>query len=348
MDKNVKYAAVNTKIAAMCGKLLDEEDYKRMIALSSPSEIAVYLKNNTHYGEFFRDRDASTMHRNEIERILKEGLITYVDKLINYFNGEYRSFLKGFYMKYEIIDLKRIARLISIEKDFDNLKDNLVYAGKYKYIDMDRAVKAKSIKELIYELKGTIYYNSLEGLIDGREDENLYRFEMTLDRAYFAQLEDNVKKLSKSDQQAFYSIIGSYIDMLNLQWIYRGKKYYRLSNEEIFNYTISRGFKFNLTDMKDFCYTKDLEEFVSKAKNTVYAFMFKGDSSQDIFMERRMRRYLYFRYKSAQRKMKLDLSMLLVYLELIEYETQDIISVVENVRYRMDYDEAKKYLIKAI
>ena len=83
MDKNVKYAAVNTKIAAMCGKLLDEEDYKRMIALSSPSEIAVYLKNNTHYGEFFRDRDASTMHRNEIERILKEGLITYVDKLIN-------------------------------------------------------------------------------------------------------------------------------------------------------------------------------------------------------------------------------------------------------------------------
>ena len=333
MDKNTKYAAVNTKIAAMCGKLLDNEDYKRMIGLNSPSEIAVYLKNNTHYGEFFADMDASTMHRNEIERILKEGLITYVDKLINYFNGEYRSFIKVFYMKYEIIDLKRIARLIYIEKDFDNLRDNLVYAGKYKYIDMDRAVKAKSVRELIYALKGTIYDSFLEGLIDGNEDENLYRFEMTLDRAYFAELEDNVKKLSKGDQKSFYSLVGSYIDMLNLQWIYRGKKYYRLSNEEIFNYTISKGFKFNLTDIKEFCYTKDLDEFVAKAKATAYAFM---------------RRYLYFKYKSAQRKMKLDLSMLLVYLELIEYETQDIISVIENVRYRMDYDEAKKYLIKAI
>jgi V/A-type H+-transporting ATPase subunit C len=276
MDSNTRYAAVNTKIAAQWGKLLKDEDYKKMILLKSPSEIAVYLKEKTAYREFFIDYDPAELHRDVIERLLKKGMINYMDKLIHYFNGEYRSFIKFFYLRYEIYDLKRTARIVHIEKDHENLKDNLVFAGKYRYIDMDKIVKAKSIPEIIDALKGTVYEPFLKNLVDGNRDENLYRFEMSLDRAYFVILEESVKKLLKPDQRAFYEITGSYIDMLNLQWIYRGKKYYSLSPEELFNYTINKGCKFDYRKIKEFCYCKNIEDFIAAAESTVYGFMFKS------------------------------------------------------------------------
>lgn len=348
MGSNTRYSAINTKISTLCGKLLGEEDYKKIISLKSPSEIAAYLKNNTAYGEFFMDKDPTKMHRTEIEQILKQGLINYMDKIIHYFSGEYRNFIKCFYTKYEIIDLKRVARLIQIDKDFDDLKDNLIFAGKYKYIDMDKVVKSNSISELISALKDTIYYPFLKNLENENTYESLYRFEMSIDKAYFHILDDSTKYLLKEDKDAFYNLVGSSIDMLNLRWVYRGKKYYRITPEELFNYTVNKGNRFNYRKIKEFCYCSSINEFLDKVKETQYGFMFKGCPEDDTFIERRMNRYLYFKMKRAKRKYSLDLSVLLAYLELIEFEIRDIISMIENVRYEMDYEETRKYLIKAI
>jgi V/A-type H+-transporting ATPase subunit C len=348
MDKIIRYSAVNTKLRAMCGKLLKDEDYKKMIALKTPSEIAVYMKNNTSYSELFKQRDPSLMHRDSIERLLKEGLINYIDKLMHYFRGDSREFFKCFYLKHEINEFKKLARSIHIDKDFNTLTTNLVFLGKYKYIDLDRIVKAKTIKELIQALDETVYYPYIKNLIDENEGESLYRFEMGLDKALFSIMEEKVKLLSKHDQEVFYKIYGSYLDMLNLQWIYRGKKYYNLTPEEIFNNAANKGCKFNYKDIKNLCYAKSLDEFVSKVRETTYGFMFKGDKDQDIFMERRMNRYMYYKVKKIKETMNFDISMMLCYIYLFEFETKDIVSIIENVRYGMDYEETKKYLIKAI
>ncbi|MDF2673531.1 MAG: V-type ATPase subunit, partial [Clostridiales bacterium] len=195
MGSNTRYSAINTKISTMYGKLLKEEDYRKIISLKNPTEIAVYLKNNTAYGEFFKDKDPTKMHRTEIEQILKQGLITYMDKVIHYFNGEYRNFIKCFYIKYEITDIKKVARMIHIDKDFADLRDNLLFAGKYRYIDMDKVITSKSISELIGALKDTIYYPFLKNLWDEDAKESLYKFEMSIDKAYFYILEDSVEHL---------------------------------------------------------------------------------------------------------------------------------------------------------
>ncbi|MDF2674526.1 MAG: V-type ATPase subunit, partial [Clostridiales bacterium] len=146
----------------------------------------------------------------------------------------------------------------------------------------------------------------------------------------------------------FYNLVGSSIDMLNLRWIYRGKKYYKITPEELFNYTVNKGSRFNYRKIKEFCYCNSINEFLSMARETPYAFMFKGCPEDDTFIERRMNRYLYFKMKDVKRKYNMDLSVLLAYLELIEFEIRDIISMIENVRYEMDYEETRKYIIKAI
>lgn len=348
MNSNSMYLILNTKVSAMFGKLLKDEDYKKIIFLKSPGEIAMYLKENTAYGEYFENLDPLRMSRDDIERVLKNGLISYMDKLMHYFNGDYRSFFKCFYIKYEISDLKRAARLIHIDKDFERIKENLVFAGKYKYIDIDSVLRAKDMEELINSLENTIYYPYLKNLIDGNKKENLFRFEMSLDKAYFTILEETLKKLSKKDQLAFYNIYGAYIDMQNIQIIYRGKKYFHLTPEELFNYTINRGLRYNYRRIKSFCYLKNEEELGREIRKGPYGFMIKGDDLQDIYMERRMHRYMYFRLKAVKQRYENNISMPLAFMEFIEFQVRDIISIIENVRYGMDYEEARKYLIKAM
>ncbi|KRQ85903.1 V-type ATP synthase subunit C [Caloramator mitchellensis] len=345
MDKNTVYGAVNTKVLSMYGKFLKMEDYSKLINLKSPIEIAQYLKETEGYKMAFKGVDVEYLHRHHIEIILKKHLIDFIDKIIHFFHGDLKNFIKCFYIKYEIFDLKRIARLIHVEKDFDNLKESLIFVGKYRFIDVDKIIKATKVSELINLLEGTVYYPFLKNLVDGNEKENLFRFEMSLDRAFFVLLNENAKKLEEDDKKSFYEIYGTLSDMLNLKWIYRSKRYFNLSPEEIFNYTIDFGNKFNYSKIKEFCYSKSLEEFLSNASKTPYAFMFKGDEKQDIYMERRINRYMYFKLKKVFVKRELDISMVLALLELKEFEILDIISIIECVRYSIDVEESKKYLI---
>lgn len=348
MDKTRKYAAVNTKVHSLYGKLLNNEDYKKIISLKTPSEIAVYLKNNTSYKEILKGRDPSIMRRASIERALRERLVYELNKLMHYLNDETTELVKCFFIRHEIEELKRVARLIHIDKDYNNLSDGFVFLGRYSSISQDKMKRSTNISELIQSLEDTVYYPFLKNLIGRDEKENLYRFEMSLDKAFFSTLDEKVNKLSKADKEAFYELYGYYVDMLNLQWIYRAKKFYSLSPEEIFNYAANKGLKFDYKKIKDFCYSNRVDEFVEKIKSTPYTFMFKGDNMQDVFMERRLNRFMYYKIRTVKKKFKFDISSLLCYLQLIEFETKDIISMIENVRYGMDYEETKKYLIKAI
>lgn len=350
MARKSMYHVLNAKIAAMHSKLLTDEDYKKLIEMKSPSDIARYLKNYTEYRHFLQNRNPELMNRLQLERMLEEKLVDILSRLAKFCEGVYKDFIKSFYIKYEIAELKEIARHIHVEKTNGNSSNGLSFLKRNRRLRLDKLLSAKTITDLIHALEGSVYYPLLKSLLQEPEDSDkrLFSFEMTLDKAYFIILRENANKLSKQDRLVFKELIGTYIDMINIQLIYRGKKYYRLSPEELFNYSIDEGFRFNYKKILALCYSKNEQEFKNLVAKTPYHFMLKGDQYQDLYMERRMNRYMYFTFRSALNKFTPDISSLLAFLELVEFEIKDLISMIENVRYGMGYEGARKYLIKAI
>lgn len=347
MDKVTRFAAVNTKIKTMEGEFLKDEDYSSLLKLDSVIEVARYLKEKTAYSAILASVEIESIHRGMLENLVKQNMVKKIDSIIHYFSGDYKDFIKTLYAKYEIEELKVVARAVYNGKNAEDFKSS-AFVGKYSKLAQNKVFEAKYIRDIIYALQGSEFYKSLIPLVDGEVTENLFRFEMVMDMSYYTILQREWSKLSKRDITALQHAQGIIADLLNIQWIYRGIKFYKLSPEEILNYTINIGYSLDFNLLKKLCYAPSLEEFFRLVKTTRYSFMFKEDETTDIYMERRMERHIYFELKALVRNYNLSVISAFAFIIFLEYEVKDIIAIVEAIRYKIPPDQAYKYIIKEL
>lgn len=176
----------------------------------------------------------------------------------------------------------------------------------------------------------------------------LFYVEMSLDKLYFRLLYEQTGKLDKKDEAAFRELLGKNIDLFNLEWIYRGIKFFKLSPEELINYTLMNGYSLSYKTLKELCYSKNENELISTMIDTRYGFLFDNHDTLDLLMERRIERYLYFQFLDYYRKEKLGIITALAYIHLLEFEIRDIVAITEAIRYGLNKGDINKYLIKRI
>ncbi|MTI53335.1 V-type ATPase subunit [Geosporobacter ferrireducens] len=343
-----QFAAVNTKIKAMERRFLQKDDYLSLLRKKSVREIAVYLKEKTDYAVVLENVQIENIHRDELEQLLKKYILHQYEKLIHFFIDDYRKFSKLTLMRYEIEDLKLYLRAIARGDEPHNLQHLIHYAGRYTNLPHDKLSQSKSMEAFVSHLQGTIYYLSLLPLLQEDEDKRLFHMEMNLDILYFRLLQEQNKKLDKEDRKLQEEILGINVDLLNLQWIYRGIKFYQLLPEELINYMLPKGHTLSFQKIKQLCYAKDEREFLQRLGPTKYGFLFDNQQTQDIHMERRIARFFYFLFQSYRKKEKMNIGTAVIYMHLLEYQTRDIISTIEAIRYGLDEEKARQYLIRKL
>lgn len=343
-----RYAAVNTKIKALEGKLLSKEDYYNIISAKTVKEIADYLKNNTSYALVLKDVNTQNSGVVELELLFKKHIVKQYEKLIHYFSNEYKKLFKILFIRYEIEDLKLYLRAITRKENLESIQELIVYSGRYSTINYESLSNSKTLGELIYNLKETIYHNPLKLYVHEESKRRMFYMEMSLDRLYFKLLSDQIEKLSKEDRNILRELLGKNVDLLNLQWIYRGLKFYGLSPEELINYTIHNGYYLNYRKIKELCYTKDDEELIARMIDSKYGFLFDNKDTLEIFMERRIERYLYFLFLDYKKRERMNIIESVVFMHLMEYEMRDIVSIVEAVRYGIGEKDIKEFLVRRI
>jgi V/A-type H+-transporting ATPase subunit C len=342
----VKFAAINSKIKSLEGKFLTSEQYSKLLQCKNYSEAIRFLKEETSYGEVLSLYNLSEVNRGRLEIILKKYYIQKIGKLRHYFYGDYKKLFNILFMRYEIEDLKVILRGKYIENDKEHIHSLITYESPLNYINYDDLLSAKNIEDIVDKLVNTKYYKYLKPFVSDVEKEGLFRMETSLDFLYFSTIRKFIKRINKEDREILERVNGIYSDLLNVQWISRGKKYYNLTPEVLFNYTIYDGKYLNKEKIKQLCYAKTNEEFFEVIKETPYRDLFNTDD--DYLSEMRMLTYLKNDFNKLRVRGEMNISCLIAYLELFQIETRDLISIVENKRYNINFDEAMKYVTVTI
>lgn len=88
--------------------------------------------------------------------------------------------------------------------------------------------------------------------------------------------------------------------------------------------------------------TNSFEEIKEIMSKTIYKSVFTEESS----LEENIDKYLYEVNKKIFRNDITSIAYILAYVNMIEYENNDIINTIEGIRYNMDKTEILKRLVR--
>ncbi|MDY3919940.1 MAG: V-type ATPase subunit [Candidatus Limivivens sp.] len=345
MGKLLAYSGTTTKLRAMKSRLLTESDYRNLAAMRTVTDALVYLKKKPGYSRLFANRDETSLHRNEIENILMKSIYSDYRKIYRFAPGSQRRFLDVYFGRYETSMLKSCMRRV-----FDHQNVTL-YAGsfreffeKHSDIDLDKLSASHTMAELVESLKGSMYYDTLRRVAD-LPSPTLWDYGMALDLFYFkwmwAQKDDILK--DQESRNIFMDAYGVKMDLLNIQWIYRSKKYFKMAPAQIYALLIPVQYRLKKEHTQAMTEAGTMEEFSAALRATWY-----GRHFDILTPEKLPSAYVRIRHSiqtEHAKKEPYSIATVISYLFEKEHEIDRLTTALEGIRYGLPQEEILSYLI---
>ncbi len=344
MGNVMSYSGIVTKVRAMQAKLLTDRDFETIAGLRSVPEVVEYLKGKPAYAEALSRMDETLYHRGNVEKVLGQSLYADYSRIYRFAGMKQKQFIKGFWKQYEIALINYCLRIVFNHYDtpFD-LDYKKEYFDRYSDISIDKLVTSENIGELVENLKGTEYYEPLWRFRDA-EEATLYDYNMALDQYYFRNAWRRQRKvLSKEERELYTRDCGMKIDLLNLQWIYRAKKYYHMLPPDIYQMMIPIQYRLRDEEFKALVEAPSIEQFIQLVSNTYYK-KYLDASWQQYSIEQVYKDCLHKLYVSDRRKNPYSIATVNTYLFLKEEEIDKLITALECIRYGLSQKETLEYL----
>ena len=343
MGNVMSYSGIVAKIRAMQAKLLTDKDFENIANLRSVPEAIDYLKEKPAYAEYMNQMDISLYHRRHVEKVLYQSLYDDYTRIFRFAGMEQKKFLKVYWKRYEIDLINYCLRIVfnHYDKPFD-LDYKKEFFDKYSKLSIDKMITAKNIDELVDSLKDTEYYAPLKKLRDSNA-ATLFDYNLALDLYYFSTMWRKQKKILKNKERELLTRdYGTKIDLLNVQWIYRAKKYYHMLPPDIYSLTIPIQYRLSVAEFKGLVEAPTLEEFEHQLEETYYAKKYQhmeGKTLEQMYKECLMHLYI-----TDRRRDPYSIATINTYLFLKEEEIYKLTTALECIRYGLSSRETLGYL----
>lgn len=347
MGDLLSYSGITTKVRAMESHLITDSQFREMAALETVSDAAEYLRRLPAYEGLFANLEGVVLHRGAIEQRLILSLYQDFAKLYRFATLTQRKFLDLYFMHFEIDILKKCFRNSMgrnrLDIDLSVFQD---FFEKHSKLDLMKLSSSADLREFIANLEGSVYYDLLSHL-DDRDQPTLFDYEVHLDLLYFKTIWKVMGKyLNRKEQDLLTHCFGSKLDLLNIQWIYRTKKYYHLQPADIYSLLIPINYHLNKEQITKMAEAATLEEFFSALRTTFYGRKSDWDAAEMPDLEYLTQEILDKIYRSSSRQNPYSIATLNSYLYFKEEEIQKIITLIESIRYRVSPDEIISYVVK--
>lgn len=346
MGSLLTYSGISTKVRAMEGRLITDQQFGEMCMLENVHAAVEFLKNHPAYHDLFIDLDESELHRSSIEQFLIISLYRDFSKLYRFSNLAQRKFLDLYFMHYEIQIIKRCLRNILGRQEAEiYLATFQDFFSRHSKLDPVNLAASENLQEFISNLDGSNYFTLLDRLKDA-ENPTVFDYEMQLDLLYFqAVWKSTDKLLTKQERELLEQTFGARLDLLNIQWIYRSKKYYHLNDADIYTLLIPSHHRLKDEQIKGMVEARTVDEFYTVLRSTYYGHTI-ADLNEPPDLEDLYRTVLDKIHSDTSRRHPYSIASLNAYLYFKEAEIRKIITVIESIRYEIDANEILSYLKK--
>jgi V/A-type H+-transporting ATPase subunit C len=337
--------SILAKSRSKYGRRLTRADFRLLCSLNTVSEIAAKLKTGTHYAGCLSNVSETDIHREYLEHKLRAKIYDDFASLCRFEKNVGESLFKIILRARETSEILHAIRHLmsnSLPTFHPDIPDFFLKSSK---VNFEKIVTCKTYAEICELLKQTPYYKTLAAYVSPNEQKLDYTsIELALDALFFELVFAIIKKDFKgSEKVALQNFFLVKAELQNVSIIYRTKKYYDISKSLLISKLLPyKRFisKANLQKMLD-CESAD--EICEILSHTPYAKKLSNDSPDFIgdFTARTF--YEYARHNI--RFSPLPSKVLLCCVTLFEYEVQDLITVVEGVRYGLQPSEIEKLLV---
>ncbi len=331
------YSGMTTKVRAMESRLITEEQFREMASLEDVRSAADYLRQLPAYKDIFSNLDDTKLHRGNIEQLLAQSEYRDFSRLYGFANQKQKQFLQLLFLHYEVDILKRILRNVTSRNPA--ALDLSLFQPLFKRhgsIDLMRLCHTRSLEEFLAALDGTPY-RKLFPEHGSSAQVPLAEYEVRLDLFYYSSIwKLRAKSLSRQDRKLLDQCFGSQLDLLNLQWIYRCKKYYRLPAADIYALLIPVYYRLQKEQTARLVEAAGPEEFLKILQTTHYGRLPDHAFGAMPDPEALSRQTLTRLYGKAGRKYPYSPAILDSYFYFKELEMHRIITTIEGIRYGLD------------
>lgn len=345
MNPFASYKAINTKLHAKKRTLLSKNEWSKVAQYHDVPQVIEFLKKRDGYKDQMSAYKSNDIHRSDLEVILDRYCVAEIEDMLHYFSGSYKDFFKTFLMEYEISDIGLLLRTIAKNDETKEIEKLFVHSERWSLANYNKLITCKNVLQFIEALKDTCYYSALKTMSQEDMEKREFHMEMKLYVLFYNELIEKAARLRPKDEAIARRMIGTKIDFLNAQWIFRALKYYDVSPEEILIYSLPNGNKLSYRKLKELSYSKNIEDFKRNAEKYLGYPLFKQNN--DAFLDCMTGRYLY-KFACHMQSDDESVAESLTYIMLLNIEMSDLISLTEGIRYELEEDDLKKYLVHTI
>lgn len=342
----IRYSGIITKVHAMNQRLLSFEEYEELIQKSTVLEALEYLKTTPAYAGVFADAYAKNSHRDAIERRLMDSLYTDFIKLYRFSGMRERVFLDGYFLHYESLIVKWCLRNVMNPASPDvSLGSFDAFFHKHSKLTLAALNNCDSLESFMAALSGSAY-EKLFAPIYNSGSRRLSDYETALDLYYFSYAwRLKKKKLSDEEQKDVAAALGAKIDLLNLQWIYRCRRHFSMTDTDIYPMLIPINYKLRVPQIQALIHAESEEAFARVLSETYYS---KWIPSEELsHLSEASGKLLGRIYHLRSRKNPYSIATVNRYLYQKEAEINHLIPIIEGIRYGLSVEEIRKFVPSA-
>lgn len=341
MSNLSKYSGSYAKVCAMKSKLLKKSDYEQLISCSSVGAVVDFLKKTECYGRILNDVSESEIDVGRLERLVSHGADRDLINLRHFMSDDGKKFMSILVMKKEIEVLKQILRCVYSNKEYVPDETRGFLQSGFT-IDTDKLASSGDIYEFIDNLDGTRYYPLIAQFKESPEHLSLFKLEMILDCYYYKYAWSFTEKTLKgNDRKIISAFLGREIDVRNIMWIVRCKQYFEIPNEIIYSFIIPVNYRLRKDEIISMAEARSIDVLYDEIAKTRYADVFSGSMGD---FEQRWAAISAQNEATAAKLNPFSVFAVMEFCHEKENEINNIIKIIEAIRYNVDKSEVLSYL----